>query len=193
MGKPDSPYLGGKFLIASPQMGDPRFARSVIYICRHGAEGALGLICNHMVADLTFARVLEQLELPSEGVEDGPVLSGGPVEPQRGMVLHSDEYAREDTVRVGPGLGLTGSLEILKDIAAGTGPARRVLALGHSGWSPGQLDLELQDNAWIVGEGGDEELIFGRDLEGKWQRALDRIAGARGVDPARFSGSVGRA
>jgi putative transcriptional regulator len=195
MSKPaiESPWITGRFLVATPAMPDPRFARSVIFMCRHGPEGALGLIINKSIDDLPMSQVLEQLEIvPPVALRDRPVMFGGPVETQRGLVLHSSEYRREETMLVDEQYALTASLEILKDIAGGTGPARNLLALGHSGWGAGQLDQELQENAWFVIDDG-EELVFGDNLDDKWARAIARLGAKGGLDSAAFSHLTGRA
>jgi putative transcriptional regulator len=174
-------------------MSDPRFARSVIFMCRHGPDGALGLIVNKSIDDLPMSEVLEQLEIvPPAAMRGRPVLFGGPVETQRGLVLHSSEYRREETMLVEEQYALTASLEILKDIADGTGPARNLLALGHSGWGAGQLDHELQENAWFVID-DDDELIFGDNLDDKWARAIAKLGAKGGLDSAAFSHLTGRA
>jgi putative transcriptional regulator len=187
--------LVGRFLVAAPSMPDERFRKSVVFICKHDGDGALGIIVNNKVDDLPLGQVYKQLgiELPSETPET-PVLFGGPVETSRGLVLHSSDYKREETLEIEGGMALTASLEILKDMAGGSGPKRAWLALGHSGWAPGQLDLELQDNAWLVVD-GDSELVFDNDLPGKWQKALDRLGGSSGgkFDLSKFSHQAGRA
>jgi putative transcriptional regulator len=196
MPSPDSfsPWITGRFLVATPAMPDPRFARSVIYMCRHSPDGALGLIINKSIDDLPMSQVLEQLDIiPSAATRDRPVLYGGPVETQRGLVLHSADYRRDETLVVDEEHALTASVEILKDIANGTGPARNLLTLGHSGWGAGQLDRELQENAWLVINDADDELVFGGDLEGKWQRALGKLGTTRSFDAAAFSHLSGRA
>jgi len=189
--------LAGRFLVAAPSMPDERFQKSVVFICKHDNDGALGIIVNNKVEDLPLGHVYKQLgiEVPAAAAER-PVLFGGPVEPSRGLVLHSADYKREETLLIEGGMALTASLEILKDMAGGTGPRHAWLALGHSGWEPGQLDHEMQDNAWLVVD-GDPALVFDADFPGKWQRALDRLgskASSGGkFDPAYFSNQAGRA
>lgn len=188
-----SPWIAGRFLVATPAMPDPRFARSVIFMCEHGPDGALGLIVNQAIDDLPLSQVLEQLEIEvSPAMPARPVLFGGPVEMQLGLVLHSAEYRRRETLVIDDRCALTSSLEILKDIAGGGGPARSVVALGHSGWGPGQLDRELQDNTWLVIE-DDADLVFGDDFAAKWSRAMGKLGSARGLDAAAFSHVGGRA
>lgn len=189
--------LVGRFLVAAPSMPDERFQKSVVFICKHDGDGALGIIVNNKVEDLPLGQVYEQLGIEVPKISNiQPVLFGGPVETSRGLVLHSADYKRGETLLIEGGMALTASLEILKDMASGSGPKQAWLALGHSGWSPGQLDRELQDNAWLVVD-GDAALVFDTDLDAKWQRALDRLSGKteRGnrFDPASYSHQVGRA
>lgn len=199
MTEPVSPAasLVGRFLVAAPSMPDERFQKSVVFICKHDEDGALGIIVNNAVDDLPLGQVFKQLgiEVPKKAAEQ-PVLFGGPVETSRGLVLHSADYKREETLLIEGGMALTASLEILKDIAGGSGPKHAWLALGHSGWAPGQLDREMQDNAWLVVD-GDSALVFGTDFDAKWQKALDRLGGkgAPGgrFDPASYSHQTGRA
>ena len=157
----------------------------------------MGIIVNNKVDDLPLGQVYKQLgiEVPRETAER-PVLFGGPVETSRGLVLHSADYKREETLLIDGGMALTASLEILKDMADGSGPKNAWLALGHSGWAPGQLDREMQDNAWLVVD-GDAELVFDADFAAKWQRALDRLGSKTALggkfDLASFSNQSGRA
>src|SRR5580698_4260214 len=189
--------LVGRFLVAAPSMPDERFQKSVVFICKHDDEGALGIIVNNKVDDLPLGQVYKQLgiDVPVVTAETA-VLFGGPVEPQRGLVLHSADYKRDETLLIDGGMALTASLEILKDMAGGSGPKQAWLALGHSGWEPGQLDREMQDNAWLVVD-ADPALVFDIDLDAKWQRALDTLGGktSRGIrfDPASYSHQTGRA
>jgi putative transcriptional regulator len=189
--------LVGRFLVAAPSMPDERFQKSVVFICKHDDDGALGIIVNNKVEDLPLGEVYKQLRIEVPKIANvQPVLFGGPVEPTRGLVLHSADYKRNDTLLIEGGMALTASIEILKDMASGSGPKQAWLALGHSNWSPGQLDRELQDTAWLIVD-GDAALVFDIDLEAKWQRALDRLGGKteRGIrfDPASYSHQVGRA
>jgi len=197
MARPDaapSGYIGGQLLVATPAMPDERFKRTVIYMCVHDAQGALGLVLNKALASPTPTELFQQLDIdpPTEGDLRFTVW-GGPVEPERGFVLHSLDYKREDTAAVGgERLGLTASLEILRDMARGAGPNKAILALGHSGWAPGQLDRELQDNGWFVVP-PDDALIFDDDYDGKWSRSLAKLGGKLGNDPGMFSSTSGRA
>ncbi len=197
--EPSSPAasLVGRFLVAAPSMPDERFQKSVVFICKHDSDGALGIIVNNKVDDLPLGQVYKQLgiEVPTTA-SDKPVLFGGPVETSRGLVLHSADYKRDETLLIEGGMALTASLEILKDMAGGQGPKNAWLALGHSGWAPGQLDQEMQDNAWLVVD-ADVELVFDANFEAKWQRALDRLGGktsfGRHFDLASYSSQSGRA
>ncbi|MCC7427231.1 MAG: YqgE/AlgH family protein [Alphaproteobacteria bacterium] len=182
-------HLAGQFLIAMPSMGDPRFARSLVYICLHSEEGALGIIVNRALEGLSFEELLRQLNI--EPVPPGRSIRmhrGGPVEAGRGFVLHSADWVQESSLRVSRAVALTASVEILKEIAQGRGPERGILALGYAGWGPGQLDREIQENAWLSAP-ADAALLFDGGLETKWQRALAKI----GVDPALLSGAAGHA
>ncbi len=182
--------LEGELLIAMPGMGDPRFFNTVIFMCAHGAEGAMGIIVNKPARELSFAELLDQVGVvPGEGAESFGVHFGGPVEVGRGFVLHSDDWeAPGATKPLAHGLALTATVEILRDMAAGKGPRRAVLALGYAGWAPGQLESELQTNGWLTCP-ADEEIVFGTDYEAKWRSALKKI----GVDPAMLSSKGGAA
>ena len=189
--------LVGRFLVAAPSMPDERFQKSVVFICKHDDDGALGIIVNNKVEDLPLGQIYKQLGIDGPSAASmRPVLFGGPVETSRGLVLHSADYKRDETLLIEGGMALTASLEILKDMADGSGPKQAWLALGHSGWAPGQLDREMQDNAWLVVD-ADAALVFDADFEAKWQRALDRLGGKGGpggkFDLASFSHQAGRA
>jgi putative transcriptional regulator len=184
-------------LIAMPTMGDERFSRSVIYMCAHSSEGAMGIIVNHPAAHISFSDLLVQLnvipaadiiQLPTraEGVK---VMKGGPVDTQRGFVLHSaDFYVENSTLPIDDGICLTATIDILKAIARGDGPASAILALGYAGWAPGQLEDEIQGNGWLHCS-ADPELIFGTDIGGKYELALKKI----GIDPGMLSSEAGHA
>jgi putative transcriptional regulator len=172
-------FMTGQLLVAMPQMRDARFTRSVIYICAHTGDGAMGLVVNRLVGSLTFPDLLQQLNIDARGKgEHIRIRSGGPVETGRGFVLHSTDYVDDATLRVGDTVGLTATIDILKDIAAGSGPRRSILA----------LDAELQANAWLTVP-ADEELIFDDALNDKWERSLHKI----GVDSAFLTGEAGHA
>ncbi|MBI1262597.1 MAG: YqgE/AlgH family protein [Rhizobiales bacterium] len=188
-------YLEGKMLIAMPSMGDDRFARTLIYVCVHNAEGAMGIVVNRQAPDVTLPDLLEQLSIvaPHEkeliDFSSCPVLSGGPVEGGRGFVLHTPDYFSEDsTLPVDADVGLTATVDILRAIATGCGPKRALLALGYAGWAPGQLEGEIQANGWLHCD-PDPELLFGDNLEAKYTAALNKL----GVSISLLSGEAGHA
>jgi putative transcriptional regulator len=193
----DVGYLDGQLLIAMPVMDDERFARSVIYLCAHSPEGAMGIIVNRPAGSIDFPQLLvqldiidksEQIKLPGNA-EGMKVMKGGPVDTGRGFVLHSsDFFIQNATLPIDDGICLTATLDILKAIAAGTGPQHAILALGYAGWAPGQLENEIQHNGWLHCA-ADPDLVFGRNVEGKYQRALDKI----GIDIAMLSNEAGHA
>jgi putative transcriptional regulator len=195
--KPARGYLDGQMLIAMPSMGDERFTRSVIYVCAHSTEGAMGIIVNQPAANIKFPDLLvqldvipaaERIELPTQA-EDVKVLKGGPVETGRGFVLHSaDFFIENSTLPIDEGICLTATLDILKAIARGNGPASAILALGYAGWAPGQLEQEIQDNGWLHCA-ADTELSFGTDTGGKYEKALRKI----GIDLGQLSNQAGHA
>lgn len=182
--------LTGKCLIAMPGMGDPRFAQSVVFLCAHSPDGAMGLIINQPAQDLKFTDLLEQLEMPSGiATPDQPIHIGGPVEHGRGFVLHSGEFHSEDsTLDVDDQFHMTATLDILEAIATGKGPHHALLALGYAGWGPGQLEGELAQNGWLVCD-TEAEIVYSRDDGSKWERALATL----GVDPLMLSAAAGRA
>ncbi len=189
-------YLDGQLLVAMPSMTDSRFHRAVIYMCAHTAEGAMGLIINHRAPNITLPKLLEQLEILPEGarpsairVSSMAVHMGGPVETSRGFVLHSSDYfASDSTLSINDGVCLTATVDILKAIAKGSGPNKAILALGYAGWAPGQLEHEIQANGWLNCP-ADTDIVFNKDLESKYGRALDRL----GIDPSHLVGVAGRA
>ena len=181
--------FAGQLVVAMPQMQDPRFARTVIYMCAHTPEGAMGLVLNRLIHSITFPDLLEQLGIePAISGEEIRVHFGGPVESGRGFVLHTAEYQREGTLPINSGIALTATVDILRDIARGAGPRQTLLALGYAGWGPGQLDAEIQANGWLQVP-ADEQLVFGRDLDSKWELALAKL----GVEQGRLSGDAGHA
>ncbi len=183
--------MEGQFLLAMPNMADPRFQRSVIYVCAHSHEaGAMGFVINKQVDHIDFDELLDHLGLNTrEIIYTPPIHFGGPVSPERGFVLHSADYVAGDaTLNVKDGIGLTATLDILKEIAAGKGPRNSLLALGYAGWAPGQLEDEILNNGWLHCE-ADEGLLFSGDNDRKWEQALAKM----GVDPAHLSGTAGRA
>ena len=182
-------YLTGQLLIAMPNMRDPRFARSVIYVCAHNADGAMGLVINRLVGSVTFPDLLEQLSIePGTTCEEIRVHFGGPVESGRGFVLHSGDYSHDSTLQVDEKMALTATVDILSDIAHGRGPRRSLLALGYAGWGPGQLDSEFQANGWLSVD-ADETLVFDDELDSKWERAIGKL----GIDVSSLSGEAGHA
>ena len=182
-------YLVGHLLIAMPGMRDPRFAKTVVYLCAHSAEGAMGLVINRVLESLTFDVLLEQVGIHDTKVESGiHVHFGGPVETGRGFVLHSPDYQHDGTLVVARNVGLTATVDILRAIAAGEGPRRHLLALGYAGWGPGQLDGEIRANGWLH-VAADESLVFDRNLDQKWDRAMAKI----GIDPRMLSDIAGHA
>lgn len=182
-------WLTGQMLIAMPSMGDPRFVRSVIYVCSHSANGAMGLVVNRLYGELNFRSLLEQLNLPfGPDLQDIQVHFGGPVEPGRGFVLHSSDYQHDGTMVIDDQVALTATVEILQLLANGNGPEHSLLALGYAGWGEGQLEEELQANGWLVAP-ADDEIIFDANIETKWERALTKI----GISPLMLSADVGHA
>jgi putative transcriptional regulator len=182
-------FLEGQLLVAMPGIGDPRFERTVIYMCSHSAEGAMGLIINKTLEDINLEGLLDQLDIDVEAdLGEMPIYTGGPVEQVRGFVLHSTDYMQESTLKVGDGIALTATLEILRDIAKGCGPKRSLVALGYAGWAPGQLDRELTRNGWLTAA-ADEALVFDADLDTKWPRAIAQL----GFDVGKLSAQAGHA
>jgi putative transcriptional regulator len=190
-------YLDGQLLVAMPVMGDPRFERSVIYLCAHSADGAMGIMVNRPAGSIDFPELLvqlniinkdDQIKLP-ETAESMKVLRGGPVDTGRGFVLHSsDFYIENATLRIDDDICLTATIDILKAIANGKGPRHAILALGYAGWRPGQLEAEIQGNGWLHCD-ADADLVFGDDVDEKYARALRKI----GVDPGMLSNAAGHA
>ena len=189
-------FLDGQLLVAMPGMTDQRFSRSVIYLCAHSKDGAMGIVVNQKARKIKFPELLVQLDVIDEeqairlparaGIQ---VLKGGPVETQRGFVLHSQDFnIAETTMPIADGICLTATVDILRAIATGEGPDRAILALGYAGWSPGQLEIEMQHNGWITCP-ADDDLVFGEDLDKKYGRALRKI----GIDPAMLVSTAGHA
>ncbi len=184
-------FLEGKLLIALPGMPDPRFEKSVIFICAHSPEnGSMGIIVNKPIEGLSFSDVVKSLDVDvTPKTPDAPVLYGGPVGTGRGFVLHSGEYGdRSATLPIVTGISLTTTVEILRAIAQGRGPQRAIFALGYSGWGPGQIEAEMRTNGWVHCD-ADPELVFGPDPDAKWAKALGRL----GVDVSGLSSEAGRA
>ncbi len=216
-------FLNGQLLVAMPNMQDPRFYRSVIYLCAHSNEGAMGLIINQRVPHLSFSELLEQLNISGEPEKAAPktlteaaeadpfqssaqqpgrqntgrrsagkeiyVHMGGPVDTGRGFVLHtSDYFSADSTLPIDQSICLTATIDILREIAAGRGPDKALLALGYAGWAPGQLEMEIQANGWLTCP-ATPDLIFDPDLEHKYERTLQEL----GVDPSFLIGGAGHA
>jgi putative transcriptional regulator len=188
--------LQGQFLIAMPNMGDTRFEKSVVYLCAHSADGAMGFVINRTLDTPTIPQFLHQLNIVSEEERDAmptslsqaPLYSGGPVEPGRGFVLHSPDYTSETTLAIDETVSLTATLEILRVISLGRGPERVFMALGYSGWASGQLEEEIAANGWLTCN-ADSGLIFDRDQDTKYTRALRSM----GVNPLLLSTQAGHA
>lgn len=182
--------LTGKILLATPDMGDPRFRYAVIYMVSHDRAGAMGIVLNKPKEDLLISELLEQIGVEGQvRVADTPVLSGGPVDIDRGFVLHSADYFKAETsLKLTDTLSLTSTKDILAALVSDAAPSRAMLAVGYSGWGEGQIESEVAQNAWLVAD-ADEALIFGEDLENKWAQAL----GNMGIDPAMLSASGGLA
>jgi putative transcriptional regulator len=190
-------YLDGQLLVAMPTMTDRRFARSVIYLCAHSEDGAMGLIINQQATGLSLPELFRQLGIIKKDEEDGVppelldrvVHMGGPVETGRGFVLHSGDYfAESSTLKIDGGVCLTATIDILKAMARGRGPRRALMALGYSGWAPGQLESEIQANGWLHCP-ADADLVFDPVLENKYDLALSKI----GIDPSHLVSEAGHA
>ncbi len=185
-----SDTLAGKLLVAMPGIGDPRFDRTVIVMCAHDAEHAMGVVINRPKDEVTLSDVLEHLGLePDGGAVERSVLDGGPVRPDRGYVIHSDDFAAgEATQDVAPGIRLTATRDVLEAVAGENAPHNFVLALGCAGWGAGQLEEELKHNAWLVVD-FDNAIVFDEGHSDKWERAIKTL----GFDPAQLMGDAGHA
>ncbi len=190
-------YLDGQLLIAMPQMTDKRFARSVIYLCTHSAEGAMGLILNQRAKNISFPQLLTQLGIVPKNASDTvppeimikEVHVGGPVDTKRGFVLHSADYfAATNTMPIDKRISLTATIDILKAMAKGTGPDKAMLALGYAGWAPGQLEAEIQHNGWLHCP-ADPEIVFNQNIDLKYDQALSLI----GINISHFVSDAGHA
>lgn len=186
----DTLDLTGTLLVAMPSMGDPRFARSVILLCAHSQDGAMGLIVNKPAPDVSLGHLLDQLEISGNSPNrDMPVHFGGPVETSRGFVLHGPDYAsRLQTMPVGDAFAMTATLDVLEDLAVGEGPEPALALLGYAGWGPGQLEGEIARNDWLTAK-SDPTLVFRTGDEGKWGAAVKSL----GIDPLGLSSAAGRA
>ena len=183
-------FLQGTLLVALPGMTDPRFERSVIFMCAHSPDGAMGLIINKPIEGLWFHELLKRLEIPAApDAPNPPVLFGGPVETGQGFVLHSNDYeAQGATLPVSPQASLTTTLDVLRAMAEGRGPKRALFALGYAGWGPGQIEGEIQANGWVHCA-ADNDLIFGPTMDSKWAISLRKL----GIDMSGLSAHAGRA
>jgi putative transcriptional regulator len=187
-GDDDSP-LRDNLLVAMPTLRGDTFAKSVIYLCTHTPAGAMGIVINQVAPEVKFKDLLAQLHLPHDEIRVDPIVHfGGPVESGRGFVLHSTDFMREDTIRISPRVGITGTVDILRAISEGHGPSKSIFALGYAGWGPGQLDAEIQANSWLTVP-ADDDLLFSGGLSAKWEKALLKI----GVTPAALSFEAGHA
>ncbi len=195
--KAEAGFLDGQMLIAMPGMPDARFARTVIYMCAHSSEGAMGIVVNKPSRSIVFPDLLQQLDIIDKDaairlphrVAGVPVLAGGPVETTRGFVLHSMDTTIEDsTLPISENIGLTITLDMLRAIARGDGPEEAILALGYASWGAGQLEREIQENTWLHGPIS-RDLVFGVDHEAKYDTALRQL----GIDPAFLSQEAGHA
>ena len=185
----ESAYLTGRLLLAMPGMADPRFHRAVIFICAHDANGAMGLVLNQPAAGVTLGKVLDQMNITANPGQAGlPVLTGGPVDNNRGFVLHTPDFRQPDTVRVNDDFCVTSTIDALKAVAVGKGPSNLLFMLGYSGWGAGQLEKELQENAWLVADPR-PSLVFTTTASEKWSAAIKSL----GFDLAMLSEEAGRA
>lgn len=191
LGQKDSNYLTGKLLVAMPGMTDPRFHRSVIFMCAHDEEGAMGLVINHELSGVEFNDLVSQLKFESDMKFDAlnlPVMYGGPVETARGFLLHSSDFKRPETMHIDDHFAITGTVDALQDIAQEGRPKNLLFILGYAGWDAGQLEDELQQASWLVVD-PDDDLIFEGDPDEKWLKAINKL----GIDPAMLSVESGRA
>lgn len=182
--------LNGKFLIAMPGMGDPRFKNAVIYLCSHNAEGTMGLIINKLATNFNISDLLNQLNIETSNIlEPFPIYLGGPVEPYRGFILHSlDYFNKEKTIKIDNVLGMTSTLDIVEDIVTNKGPKTFFVALGYSGWDAGQIEMEIKNNGWLVSD-AKTDIIFQNNNKNKWEDSLKIL----NVDPKFLSADGGTA
>ena len=185
----EAAFLTGQLLIAMPAMDDPRFTHSVILVCAHTDEGAMGIVLNRPLATPTFEGLLQQLEVePTPPARQIRLCKGGPVDHGRGFVLHTNDWTGDGSLPVADDLALTASLDILQEIANGRGPRHGLLALGYASWGPGQLDQEMQDNVWLCAP-AEHDVLFDTEYDTKWRRAF----GILRIDPVMLSGAAGHA
>ena len=189
----ESSYLNGQILLAMPSMGDPRFTKAAIYVCAHDEKGAMGIVINHVLPGLEFGSLLKDLEIESniklpDHLERLPVLCGGPVETARGFLIHSDDFKQPDTIKVQPDIYVTGTIDALQALNKDTVPNHIIFALGYAGWGAGQLEREIQDNAWLTLP-ATPSLVFCEKSGNIWDQALSNL----GVTPGQLSHMTGRA
>ncbi|MCB2061400.1 MAG: YqgE/AlgH family protein [Novosphingobium sp.] len=184
----EAQYLSGRLLLAMPGMFDPRFERSVNVMCVHDEHGALGIGIGHVLANVRFRELLEEVGIDPADAPDCEVHHGGPVEPGRGFVLHSTDWGGADTIEVQPICALSASVDILRAIAEGHGPSQWLIALGYAGWGPGQLEGEMRQHGWYAAE-GHREILFGTRASNRWNATWK----AEGIDPALLSNETGSA
>lgn len=181
--------LMGKLLIAMPQMGDTRFHKAVIFMCAHDANGAMGLVINHILPGLDLGELLEQLHIEEKNPQvDIPVMSGGPVETARGFILHEGSFSATESLEIKSNIYVTGTIDALKAVAKGQGPKNMLFILGYAGWGAGQLDQEMQQNSWLVID-ADTDVIFESAPEDRWDRAIKKL----GIDPLMLFDTTGHA
>ncbi len=182
--------LQGKLLLAMPGMGDPRFYKATVFICTHDENGAMGLIINQVMPNISLGDFFEQLscEIKMPEAAGTPVLNGGPVDTERGFLLHTRDYSSPETIIVNEKFGVSATIEALESFARGNGPKDMIFALGYAGWDSGQLEQELLDNAWLIVD-ANYELVFNTDVQERWDRAMF----LHGIDPSRLSTSAGHA
>ena len=167
-------FLAGQLLVATPEMQDPRFAESVIYMVKHDADGALGLVINKPIAKGSIDDLLKSFGIDGKGSTREIVIHyGGPVSQRQGFLLHTDDHSMESSTQVADGIAMTADIKMLEAIARGEGPRQSLFMLGYAGWAPGQLEMELKTDSWFV-IGGDKALIFGGDADKKWRHAMDK-------------------
>lgn len=186
-------YFTGKLLLAMPSMSDARFKNAVIYLCSHDENGAMGLVINRQLPQLAFKELVHELPIETEIKFDPaslniPIMAGGPVDAERGFLLHSNDFQESETIHISDAYSITGTVSAIKAVAEGSGPDEKLFILGYAGWSAGQLEDEIQQNAWLLSD-ADPALIFGADHDDKWQMAIHAL----GFDPAMLSGQAGRA
>lgn len=182
------PFLSGQLLLAMPGIGDPRFEKAVIAMCVHDENGALGIGLGRIVPRISFHDLLGQLDIAPGAAPDVPIHAGGPVQPQRGFILHSTDWGGEESIRVGDRWTLTATLDILRAIAEGRGPSRWIAALGYAGWQSGQLEEELRGNGWFATQGSDH-LLYECDVDNRWSAAFR----SAGVDTRMLTADFGTA